>query len=122
MNVYYTAKDIEEMAANGTKELVLGPGVFLTDYARETAKQFNITLIWNANQQDLRSMSPPVTDNRQNFSNKYNKPSGCQHGSNVSPAAPSQSIRPSNQAGNEADSNTVDKLVNLMGKVIKRGG
>jgi hypothetical protein len=119
MNVYYTAKDIEEMAAKGTRELVLGPGAVLTDYARETANQLNITLIKDREQQNASSALP---NNPSSVSDRYNKPSGCQHGANVYTAAPAQSARPSNQPGNEANSNTVDRLVNLMGKVIKRGG
>ncbi len=119
MNVYYTAKDIEEMAAKGTRELVLGPGAVLTDYARETANQLNITLIKDRGQQDTSSVQP---NNPSSVSDRYNKPSGCQHGAAVYTTAPVQSARPSNQPGNEANSNTVDRLVNLMGKVIKRGG
>ena len=44
MNIYYTAKDIEELAAKGLKQLELGPGTMLTDFARETAEQLGIQI------------------------------------------------------------------------------
>lgn len=109
------------MAVNGTTELVLGPGVFLTDYARETARQFNITLINEAQQQNQAAVRVPAVSSRTSASDKYNKPAGCQHGPISNLAVPSRTTSPSNQTGNEPSANTVERLVNLMGKVIKRG-
>ena len=116
MNIYYTAKDIEEMAAKGIQQLELGPGVTLTDFARETAQQFNIALV-NRRDQAVRPMPSPAQGTTARVSSKYNKPKGCQH------AAPSfQAAIPSNQAVEGSNSNTVNRLIDLMGKVVKRGG
>ena len=127
MNVYYTAKDIEELAASGIKELVLSPGAFLTDYARETAKQFEIALVRQENQGNGNAVQPPVTAatgmDRQMGNDPYNKPTGCQHASaGIPQTSNSQTARPTIQSGNGANPTTVNKLVDLMGKALKRGG
>jgi hypothetical protein len=120
MNIYYTAKDIEEMAARGVHQLELGPGVTLTDFARETAQQFNIELVHGQkagsapSQPTTPEVVPAVPQSR------YNKPQGCLRVNN-SYSSPSSQI-PTNQAANSPNSNTVNRLVDLMGKVIKRGG
>jgi len=123
MNTYYTAKDIEELAANGTKQLVLGPGVFLTDYARETAQQLGIALVKSENEaggekpKALPQTAKPV-------SSKYNKPRACQPGSNSRPAQIAQTSNQQNQSNSSNgtnNANTVNRLIDLMGKVIKRG-
>jgi hypothetical protein len=121
MNIYYTAKDIEELAANGIQQLEVGAGVTLTDFARETARQLDITLV-----EGRGHISPPAQptppSNTTTFSSKYNKPSGCQHPPSSPPAAFSQTTVPSGRSAIEgADSNTVNRLIDLMGKVIKRG-
>ena len=52
MNIYYTAKDIEELVAKGIYELELGPNTSLTDFARETAEQMDVTLLDGAQSRD----------------------------------------------------------------------
>lgn len=122
MNIYYTAKDIEEMAAKGVRQLEIGPGVTLTDFARETAQQLDITLTRGDGQ---APPSAPLTSslNKATISDKYNKPAGCMHGSNLHPGAQQTATVPSDQSTElAAGSNTVNMLIDLMGKVIKRGG
>jgi len=51
MNIYYTAKDIEELAANGVQQLQVGPGVTLTDFAKESAQQLGVELVDSRKQQ-----------------------------------------------------------------------
>lgn len=125
MNTYYTAKDIEELAANGTKELVLGPGVFLTDYARETAQQLGVALTRNENRTEAKKpkaclpKAAPASD-------KYNKPRGCQAATNLKTAEVPLAAKPSSQSnGSNANgagtANVVSHMIDLMGKVIKRG-
>lgn len=123
MNTYYTAKDIEELAANGTKQLVLGPGVFLTDYARETAQQLGIALVRSENQAVVKkpeASSPKAKP----VSAKYNKPRGCQPALSSRPAQAAQTSTPSGQSNGSNgthNANTINKLIDLMGKVVKRG-
>jgi hypothetical protein len=121
MNIYYTAKDIEELAANGIQQLEVGPGVTLTDFARESAQQLGIDLVARGDQVSPPSPAATPPSNTTAFSSKYNKPTGCQHGSSSFPAAHSQASVPSDQSIKGADSNTVNRLIDLMGKVIKRG-
>ena len=125
MTVYYTAKDIEEMAAQGISRLEIGPGVTLTDFARETARQLNITLVKSGQQpapQTVIPAAPTTAPSRPaRDSDKYNKPSGCQHGPGFSPAAGSQAATPPAASPGSGDSATVNRLIDLMGKVIKRG-
>ena len=128
MTIYYTAKDIEELAAQGIQQLEVGPGVTLTDFARETAQQLDIELVDGRRQgSPPRPAAAPTAPAQApikatSVSDKYNKPSGCQHGSSPLPAAHSQATDPSNQATDGANSNTVNRLIDLMGKAIKRDG
>jgi hypothetical protein len=123
MTIYFTAKDIEELAAQGIRQLEVGSGVTLTDFARETARQLNITLV------DPGKKSPPSTapapprtfSSTPGASDKYNKPSGCQHGTDSPPSSGSQGSFKGNRSSGSADSNTVNRLIDLMGEAIKRG-
>ena len=119
MKTYYTAKEIEKLSAKGVKQLVLDPDAVLTDFARETAQQLGIVLVRREPQStaSTQSASPSIPTK---LSDKYNKPSGCQHASGFPSAAHSQAAVPANESDG-SNSSTVNKLVNLMGKVIKRG-
>ena len=119
MTIYYTAKDIEAMAAKGIRQIEIGPGITLTDFARETARQLDIALVSGA--QQAAPAAPAAAPSRSaGRSSKYNKPSGCMHGSNSLPAAhPQVAANPSAGSGN---SNTVNRLIDMMGNVMKRGG
>lgn len=121
MNIYYTAKDIEDLASKGMKQLEIGPGVTLTDFARETAQQLNIALV-ESRREVSPSTQPAPPSSATTVSSKYNKPTGCQHASNSLPAALSQAAVPAGQSKEGASSNTVNRLIDLMGKAIKRGG
>ena len=59
MTIYYTAKDIEELAAQGIRQLEIGPGVTLTDFARETAQQLDIDLV-DRRQAELPAPTQPA--------------------------------------------------------------
>jgi hypothetical protein len=123
MTIYYTAKDIEELASQGIQQLEVGPGVTLTDFARETARQLNIALVDGRKQASPPPAPTPPTPSSSTPSvrDKYNKPSGCQHGAGPLPSARSQGSVPANQSREGADSNTVNRLIDLMGEAIKRG-
>lgn len=123
MNTYYTAKDIEGLADSGTKELMLGPGVFLTDYARETAQQLGIALVRSESNAPASKPAASLPKAAAASSSKYNKPPGCEKSSNSKPqtAARAQTQAPPAPSNNGANSTTVNKLIDLMGKVVKRG-
>ena len=124
MNIYYTAKDIEELVAKGIFELELGPNTSLTDFARETAEQMDVTLIDGAQSPEAAqrtSPSPSPSPRRRRYLSvrSYNKPRGCQTGA---PSIVSRTTAnlPVNTA-DQSDSAPVNRLVDLMGKIIKRG-
>ena len=45
MRTFYTGSDIEDLAASGVKQLEVGPGVVLTDTAREQAEELGVALL-----------------------------------------------------------------------------
>ena len=109
------------MAVKGIQQIELGPGVTLTDFARETAQQFNIKLVdgnKTASQQATQTSSNTIS----RASSKYNKPKGCQHPSLSFPTNNTTVGSPSNSSTEGTNSNTVNRLIDLMGKVVKRGG
>ena len=120
MTVYYTAKDIEELAARGVQQLEVGPGVTLTDFARETAQQLNVALVDGSKQTAPETPSPSPSETAVS-GDRYNKPSGCMHASSTLPSASTTAAVQSSQPVEGVDSNTVNRLIDLMGKVIKRG-
>jgi|APSaa5957512622_1039677.scaffolds.fasta_scaffold112877_2 hypothetical protein len=123
MNIYYTAKDIEELSARGVKQLELGPHVIITDFARETAELYGIELVSPGAQQQQSQQSRPAVQSVQNSVSpgKYNKPRGCQHGPSSRPAPlSSPAARPAQSQG-AASSSSVNALVDIMGKMLKRG-
>ncbi len=123
MNIYYTAKDIEALAAKGIYQLELGPNTSLTDFARETAEQLDVTLIEEKGSDTLVPVSPPAAAPRQTqvVSQSYNKPRGCQSGNRKGPSGVT-AIAPKADLVSDPDSSApVNRLVDLMGKIIKRG-
>lgn len=119
MNTYYTAKDIERLAAKGVRQLVLDPTAVLTDFARETAQQLGVELIRREWQSPL--LAQPESPNAPTkFSSKYNKPSGCQHAAGSVSATHTRAAG-SAQAIDGSSESTMNSLIDLMGKVIKRG-
>ncbi|MFL7814405.1 MAG: hypothetical protein AB8I40_12090 [Anaerolineales bacterium] len=126
MNIYYTAKDIEELVARGIYVLELGPHTSLTDFARETAEQLDVTLIdvkeEPGKQAPQAPQAAPASAPRApevSFSETYNKPRGCQAGSR--PAASIPAALPLEAASDQRGSTPVNRLVDLMGKIINRG-
>ncbi len=123
MNIYYTAKDIEALVAKGIYEIELGPNTSLTDFARETAEQLDVALIDGAQdaQEPVRvtaSQSPSPRPQAVSVSQTYNKPRGCQTGA---PSAISRTANVLETNTGQADPAPVNRLVDLMGKIIRRG-
>jgi hypothetical protein len=119
MKTYYTAKEIEKLSAKGVKQLVLDPGAVLTDFARETAQQLGIVLVRREPQSIASTQSAP-SSKPATYSSKYNKPSGCQHAAGPQSSARSQAAASPREIHGSSTS-TVNELIDLMGKVIKRG-
>jgi len=123
MNIYYTAKDIEELVSRGIYVLELGPHTSLTDFARETAEQLDVTLI-DVREEPVKPVpqagpSPAPRVQGPASVETYNKPRGCQVGSR--PPASVSSSAPAEAAFDQQGSTPVNRLVDLMGKIINRG-
>jgi hypothetical protein len=123
MNIYYTAKDIEELAEKGVTQLELGPNIFLTDFAAETAEQLNIKLVQPG--ENAPSSPPPAAAASfapSGGTSRYSKPRGCQHGSSGGSPRPVQANSQAAPAPSQGGSSTtVNRLVDIVGKIIQRG-
>jgi len=122
MNIYYTAKDIEELVSKGIYELELGPHASLTDFARETAEQLDVILIDTGQKTEAparqRVQSAVSQVGGVPVREAYNKPRGCQEGPrSVHPGASAAA----NPAPVQTGSTPTNRLVDLMGKIINRG-
>ncbi len=107
---FYSSEDIESLAAQGTKELILDGTIALTDLARDTARQLGIALVDGSRPMPV---APPPTMRESPAAQLGPKPKGCQHGPLSNPA-------PSN-SGN-ASSPLVDRLVGMVKQIGKRPG
>lgn len=127
MNIYYTAKDIEELVAKGIHQLELGPHTSLTDFARETAEQLDVTIVETAAGADRAPAVAPAQAERPSqpraavMERAYNKPRGCQPAGKKEFSLEFQAGAPIPAADHQSGSAPVNRLVDLMGKIIKRG-
>src|SRR5512146_1394448 len=110
MRIYYTGSDIEDLAASGIRQLEVGPGVALTDAARERAEELGIALVAPGNQPAGKGAAPAAAAPARGASLPA-KPRGCQHGPLGGSAAPAGRQNP-----------MVDQLVDAVSALKKRGG
>ena len=111
MRIFYTGSDIEDLADNGIRQLEVGPGVTLTDAARERAEDLGIALVTPANGSTSKTVEPAVPARREALPSR---PRGCQHG--PLPRTSSQSVAVGGQG------QMVDQLVEAVSARKKRGG
>ncbi len=114
MRTFYTASDIEDLAARGVTQLDLGPGVLLTAAAKERAEELHIALVTPGGAAAASKTAGPAKAVQSGAAAQSSalpaKPRGCQHGSlggASSKAAPSQ---------------VVEQLVDAVSALKKRGG
>ncbi len=113
MTIFYTGSDIEELAASGLTQLEIGPGIAITDVAREMAEELGIELVTPGTTQQPAPPRPVQTAGA--FAGK---PRGCQHGS-LTGGAPPQSGP--GRAGSP-NSGIVDELVDVISRLKGQGG
>ena len=107
---FYSAEDIESLASQGKKELILDANTALTDLARDTARQLGIALIDSSRP---ISVPHPPTPHESPLAQLGPKPKGCQHGPLSSAPA---------QTNSNASSPLVDRLVGMVKQIGKRPG
>lgn len=121
MRTFYSALDIEDMAARGTTQLVIDDNTVLTDLARETARRLGITLVRRSPGTPATVDAPdrmsPAAARATVLAASPAKPAGCQHGPlPASQPGPPSSAQAETGPGT-ATSNTgtvVDQVVNLV--------
>ena len=125
MKNFYTAQDIEDLAAQGKRELVLDDDTVLTDLGRHMADQLGIAIV-NRSQPSTATpasaaafTAPPVPVSGSAPRTPLSlgrKPKGCQHGPlPPRPAAGGTSAAPPANVAAYTNSNTVvDQLVGLV--------
>ncbi len=111
MRIFYTGSDIEDLAANGIRQLEVGPGVTLTDAARERAEDLGIALVTPDNAPTSKTIIPAVPAKRESLPSR---PRGCQHG--PLPRTSSQG------AAMDGQGPVLDRLVEAVSALTKRGG
>ena len=111
MRIFYTGSDIEDLAASGVRQLEVGPGVALTDAARERADELGIALVAQGNQPASKAPAPAAATAPAKGASLPAKPRGCQHGPLEGTAA---------SAGRQSP--MVDQLVDAVSALKKRGG
>ncbi len=116
MRTFYTASDIEDLAARGVTQLDLGPGVMLTAAAKERAEELHIALVTpgSAAPATLRESAAPARAAQSAVAAQSStlpaKPRGCQHGSLEGASSKA------------TPSHVVEQLVDAVSALKKRGG
>ena len=124
MKTFFSAEDIEKLAAQGKTELIIDKNAVLTDLARHTAGQLGITIVPRSGvapelapdfgpDASLLSGSAPVRPSRVSPSVSVklgSKPKGCQHGPlNTQQQPPVETTGSNNSSGT-----VVEQLVGLV--------
>lgn len=132
MKNFWTAQDMENLAAQGKTELVITDNIVLTDLARHMADQLGISII-NRSQSAagastrLAPTPPPATPVSRPAPSSASpgrlrgKPKGCQHGPLTGPQAqPAGVVSNSTPAGPNGNP-VVDQLVGLVKRLGGKG-
>ncbi|HET9913364.1 MAG TPA: hypothetical protein VFQ13_15825 [Anaerolineales bacterium] len=111
MRTFYTGSDIEDLAANGIRQLEVGPGVALTDAARQLAEELGIVLVVPGAAPTGKATLPAAPAKNETLPGK---PRGCQHGPLSSGVNRGQSLTNGGPV--------VDQLVEAVSALKKQGG
>jgi hypothetical protein len=111
MRRFYTGNDIEDLAASGVRQLEVGPGVVLTDAARQMAEELGVVLVLPGTASTSKA-TPPIAPARNET--LPSKPRGCQHGPLPKGSSPGPATA---NAGR-----VVDQLVEAVSALKKQGG
>ena len=111
MRTFYTGSDIEDLAASGVRQLEVGPGVALTDAARQLAEELGIALVVPGATPTSKATTPVAPAKTVTLPAK---PRGCQHG----PLSTSSG----NGRATANGGHVVDQLVKAVSALKKQGG
>jgi hypothetical protein len=127
MRTFYTGSDIEDLAAHGIRQLELGPGVALTDTARERAEELGIALLVPGSAPASKPATPASTTKGAALPPR---PKGCQHGPLTTKASrpetagvgASSGASGGTAGGSRSGNAVVEQLVEAVSALKKRGG
>lgn len=121
MKTFYSAQDIENLAAQGVRELVIDENSVLTDIATDVAAQLGIKLVHGGL---ARSAEVPARGTANPaaaaVASSGSKPKGCQHG----PLSGSGAVSggPVQSAQRSSGSPMVDELVGAVKQLAGKQG
>ena len=117
MKTFYSAEDIEALAAQGVTELRVDEETVITHLGKDTAQRLGITLVYSASGSRVsrpRSTQAPNT-RRSPAPAAGLKPKGCQH-----PPLPNASAAKGQSIG--SSDATVNELIGLVRDLTDKGG
>lgn len=117
MKNFYSAQDIEDLAAQGKAELILDEDGVLTDLARHMAEQLGIRVIQRSRLVPVSAPLPAVAAPARSVVSGLGiqgKPKGCQH-------EPLTDQRPAAVEVSATSNTVVDQLVGLVKRLGSRG-
>lgn len=116
MKTFYSAEDIESLAAQGIRELVADENTVLTDLARDLAAQVGIKLVSGA--RPAAVYAAPAAQGTLSGA----RPKGCQHGHQLGTLSSGPAMSggaPAQRAGNTP---VVDDLVGAVRQLAGKQG
>lgn len=114
MKTFYSAEDIEALAAQGVTELRVSEETVLTHLARDAAHRLGISLVYSTPASPAASRATPSGPPPRSAPRVAAKPKGCQHG--PLPRGPDGAV----QTSTSSDS-TVSELIGLVRGLADRG-
>jgi hypothetical protein len=114
MKTFYSAEDIEALAAQGITELRLDEDTVLTHLARDTAQRLGVALVSGAPAARAASSAAALSPSPRSTPSMGAKPKGCQHGPLTG--------RSSGRGGSAGSSDgTVSELIGLVRQLADKG-
>ena len=114
MKTFYSAEDIEALAAQGITELRLDEDTVLTHLARDTAQRLGISLVYRASAPRAAPAAVPPSPPSRSAAPLGAKPKGCQHG-----PLTGRSSGGGRSAG--SSDGTVNELIGLVRQLADKG-
>jgi hypothetical protein len=124
VKTFCSAQEIEDLATQGRRELVIDQNTVLTDMARHVAQQLGVKIVYKSQPAGAASASAPAAASltRPTPLRPGSKPKGCQHASLTSPPAGAASPSSQNSAAGGGSGTVVDQLVGLVKRLGNNKG
>ncbi|MCL4296333.1 MAG: hypothetical protein KJ077_11415 [Anaerolineae bacterium] len=122
MKTFCSAQEIEDLAAQGRKELVIDQNTVLTDMARHVAQQLGVKIVYKSQPGGASAPAPAAASlTRSTPLRPGSRPKGCQHAPLTHPPA-STALPAQNPAPGGGSGTVVDQLVGLVKRLGNNKG